>query len=590
MNGGGRPFTPPKPVVPISPAIRAQIDYIAYERLMQQFTSGYKASDFLPHICSLSAMRLGMDDIFRAPDGHVISSWDIANVTKHFILNEDPNSTQPFGIRALEQAWALEINRPEPRLEREIASGDWWLHFIRAGFISVKYRRRTNSLIGRAILLFGESESLGEGAERIALRHQIESLIGMKIEEFLRIVFGIFSLQLGNHGIILMKNILGSPDPKMQQLMEPSRVARVLELLSVTPDAFRNYASGRLPAGLDAYKLNPLFFYPIIKEKNGEQLFIPVTSLLFQKATNGLYHMILSQLEAKGRADTQQFRDDFGKHIFEPYVGLHLSEAIPSSQQRRDFKYFDPERPSKQVSDVDVLGWDDEGIVFVETTLATASLEIQLAATRGSVMRYVKKLVGKVRQLHAHHKHNLQIKREIDPRLESTPHHNVLVTFQELPMPNLLIRYLIEQELNGSLNGDFTYHIATIEDWEHLCSSSKKYGVPLSRLLAEKAGVIPSGYDLMRRDCILDSVFAKIELNMPDPEKKEANKQPPQWDITNTIYSDFTDFLLRRFDKEAIGSQMLDEAQNRMWIELGIDILEERRQEKLLQKDSVTEI
>lgn len=379
MNAGKRPFTPPTAPVPLPEAVRSQIDYIAYERLMKDFTSGYKAADFLPHICSLSAMRLGMDDIFNAPDGYVLTSWDIAKITKHFLLNEDPHSTKPFGIRIVERAWMLEINRPEPRLDREVASGDWWLHFVRAGFISIKYRKRINSIIGRAIILYGESESFGKGAEQIALRSQIETLLGMRIEEFLRIVFGLFALQLGNHGIITMRNILGSPDPKMQELMAPSKVARALELLSITPDEFRDFASKKLPAGLDAYWLNPFFSYPIIKEKDGDQIYIPVTSLMMQRATNGLYHMILGEFEKKGEKESLAFRDSFGKHIFEPYVALHMSQVIPLERQRRDMKYYDPKSPSKQLGDVDVLGWDEEGVIFTETTLLTASLETQLA-------------------------------------------------------------------------------------------------------------------------------------------------------------------------------------------------------------------
>ncbi|MDD5054719.1 MAG: hypothetical protein PHZ00_00450 [Candidatus Peribacteraceae bacterium] len=549
---------------------------------MKDYTAGYKAADFLPHICSLSAVRLGMDDIFNAPDGYIIASWDMANITKHFLLNEDPHSTKPFGIRVVERAWMLEINRPEPHLEREIATGGWWLHFIRAGFISVKYRKRINSILGRAIVLFGESEAFGKDAEQIALRTQIETLLGMRIEEFIRIVFGIFATQLKNHGIITIKNILGSSDPKMQEIMEPSKVARVLELLSITPEGFRDFASRKLPAGLDAYWLNPLFSYPIIKEKDGEQIFIPITSLLMQRATTGLYHMILRELEKKGGKESLIFRDSFGKHIFEPYVGLHMAQAIPSEKQRRGMKYCDPQRPSQQISDVDVLGWDAEGIIFVETTLLTASLETQLAVSTKSVTDYVRKLSDKVRQLHKHHKHSGLIKKDVGIS-EVLPHHCVLVTFQELPMPNLLIRYLLELELNGELGTDFIYHIACIDDWEHLCSSSKKYGIPLSRLLSEKTGEVPTGYDLMQWECIKDSVFAKIELNMPDPEKEKAGKKPPQWDITNTAFSEFTDFLMRRFGKEAIGSEMLDEAQNRMWVEMGIDILEERREERAMQ-------
>lgn len=576
-----RPFTPPR-LLPAKISVPPEIEYMIYERKMKEVTEGYKASDLLWRICNISAMRLDMDDIFRAPDGYIVSSWDIASITKHFILNEDPQSTKPCGDGIIERAWLLEINRPEPRIDKEISSNDWWLHFVRAGFITIKYRKRINSLLGRGVLLFGESEMLGTDAEQMALRHQIETILGMRIEEFLRIIFGLFTLQLKNKGIIKMEHILGSKDPNMQEIMLPEKVERVLEILSVTPKQFRSIAAADAPSGLEAYILNPLFTYPIIREEQGDQLFIPVTSLLIQRATTGLYHLVLGELGAKSKNDTRQFREAFGKHVFEPYIARHLTEIIPIEQQRNGFKYFDPRSPSKQLGEVDLIGWDDHGILFVETTLATASLEIQLAANREDVMKYVKKLTAKVRQLHGHHQHQLQIKREIDPALETLPYHCILVTFQQLPMPNLLMRYLMELELKETLGDDFVYHICTMEDWEHLCSSSKKFGVSISNLLTRKAGQIPTGYSLLRRDCLLDSVFAKIELNMPDPQKKQAGKDPPKWDITDTIYSDFTDFLLKHFGKESIGSQLLDDAQNRMWLEMGIDLIEEHRKSKTM--------
>jgi hypothetical protein len=95
--GMGRPFTPPQ-ISPLPVRMPPDLEYRIYKQKMKQVTSGYKASDFLAHICSLSAFRLDMDDIFRAP----VQLLDDAKLTdlkfSSFPFTNDASGKMMLGI------------------------------------------------------------------------------------------------------------------------------------------------------------------------------------------------------------------------------------------------------------------------------------------------------------------------------------------------------------------------------------------------------------------------------------------------------------------------------------------------------------
>ncbi len=226
---------------------------------------------------------------------------------------------------------------------------------------------RYPNMLGRTIFLYDEMIKNDEAPIFIKelVNHKFEEKFGLALLDFITIGFLLVAQSKQPKGTnreyfeIARREGMPIPNDKIVQ--------KCLDQVACDPYQFKKICKeeGLMEGDLHAYKLNPLFKYPIIRpwkynhqEKPKDDKFIaPVPNMVFYRFTTGLYYQLFNTFNIT-------FSDAFG-YLFESYVGklLEWYELSGKILTENDIEKYLPEYKGKTP---DYVVFCDEGVVFIE--------------------------------------------------------------------------------------------------------------------------------------------------------------------------------------------------------------------------------
>lgn len=179
----------------------------------------------------------------------------------------------------------------------------------------------------RALMLFKiiPCKLINSGIELLDLPELFQNSKGYSIDDFLSISFIAYAVT-GKNGIFT-DDYFEVADTKLN--IPPKKIRnRILSEISSTPKQYYEEMKKMNQNALSCYNFFPLLMFPIIKPwqsqpKKGynKRYIAPIPNLIPYKAHFGIYHTFLTRYSTK-------FTQQFGKYIFEYYVGEILNNMI----------------------------------------------------------------------------------------------------------------------------------------------------------------------------------------------------------------------------------------------------------------------
>lgn len=527
--------------------------------------SGFKLIPALRRI-SVAAYALLRHDGFKVNEGKPVPADDFAEIAKRVIVHHDENGKEYTHEDHL-RCERLVIGAPTYRFMSDVPEGKAVQSLTRMGFYQHRYFHFMMQLVGRAALLYQFFPELKAHESQYDLHAEIKEYLGMTPAEFMAVgTQALISIQV-HHGLFRKALLVQAKGKNLQKFLTQENIERFLSECSISPDEFiAEYEKQKLPVELHGFEFNPLIAHPIVKTSSnvdGEDYIVPVAYLLLYKFTTGLFHTILAKYESDSSA-TSLFRNNFGKHIFEPYVLRHLREAAP---KRNVWPNWPLQRLNrKPEAEIDLLFREGETWFFLETTLAAASIAVQQIKDEKTFDAYIKRLAEKVKQLQRQHECFISGEMVLPKNAQSNgKHHCILVTMEDLPYPNLLIRHFIEVELRQQGISPFTYHILHIDEFEVLCDVAKRVGF---REVFEAKEKLIDDFDICEKDQV-GRYLASSKLTVKASTQNFRNENVPDW--SDSIYSDMQEFLEKHYSRgdKPPYSKLLQDSYFRMFAEMG---------------------
>ena len=541
--------------------IRSEQAIAELDRVM----SGFKLIPALRRV-SVANYALLRHDGFKINDGKPVPADDFAEIAKRLIVHHD-ESGKDYTHEDHIRCERLVIGAPTYRFMTDVPKGKAVHSLTRMGFYQHRYYNFMMPLVGRAALLYQFFPELKAHESQYDLHTEIKQHLGMTPAEFIGVgTQALISIQV-NQGLFRKAFLDKAKGKNLEKFMTPENVERFLAECSTTPEAFiENYEAQKLPIELHGFEFNPLIAHPIIKTssaQDSEDYIVPVAYLLLYKITVGLFHAILAKYEPDTAA-TASFRNNFGKHIFEPYVQRHLREAVTKRMIWPNWPLQRAKR--KPEAEIDFLFCEDSTWFFLETTLAAASIAVQQIKDEQPFDTYIKRLTEKIKQLQRQHECFMSGEMVLPKNAQSGgKHHCILVTMEDLPYPNLLIRHFIELELHAQGISSFTYHILHVNEFEVLCDVAKRVG--FRKILEVKEKFI-DGFDICEKDQV-GRYLASSKLTVKASTQNFRNADVPDW--SDSIYSDMQEFLEKHYSRDGKPpySKLLQDSYFRMYAEMG---------------------
>jgi hypothetical protein len=293
---------------------------------------------------------------------------------------------------------------------------------------------------------------------------------------------------------------------------------------------------------------------------------VPLAYLLLLKFTEGLYHTLVNRFPPDS-SESKDFRDNFGKNILEPYVTRHIREAVSKKRIWTGHTVHDRYRPSDLYAEIDHLVFE-KGVWFIfETTTATASIRVQQVNPEERFFKYIEDLTDKILQLRKMH----NLFEDGDDRLPvnieaGAKHYCTLITLEDLPFPNILIRHFIELELQRRNEASFDYQIIDLNELETLCEVARKIG--FKKIYSMKVDEV-EGFDILNARQVAQFIIAK-KMEISASLENFDNNDVPEW--RESKYSNMQEFIERRFSSKCIPhfSTLLQDAYFRLYEDLGM--------------------
>jgi hypothetical protein len=532
---------------------------------LDEATSGFKLIPALRRV-SVTSYALLQHDGYKDVDGKPVPADDFAEIAKRLTIHHDEHGKDYTHEDHL-KCERLVISAPTYRFISDVDSGKASLSLVRMGFYQHRYYHFMMHLVGRAALLYQFFPELQAGSSQFDLHQEIKRHIGMTPAEFIAIgTQALVVIQLTKG--LFRKDFLDKAKGKnLEKFLTKEKIDSFLSECSITPEKFiEDYQHQQLPRELFGFEFNPLVAHPIIKttsQTDGENYIVPVAYLLLYKFTEGLFHTIISKYEPD-EAATALFRSNYGKHIFEPYVLRHLREAV---SRKKIWPNFPLQRSNRRAEgEIDLVFCEGDTWFFLETTVVTASIGVQQVRDEVAFLTYIKRLASKVKQLKKQHDFFESGQMVLPKNAPSSGrHHCILVTLEDLPYPNLLIRHFLEVELQREGINTFPYHILHIAEYETLCDVAKRTGF---REIFSKKEQFMDGFDILN-ERQTSQYLASSKLKLKASTEDFSNPDVPDW--SDSIYSDMQEFLDKHYSRNGMPpySKLLQDSYYRMYAELG---------------------
>lgn len=348
------------------------------------------------------------------------------------------------------------------------------------------YQRDFRHAFGRGLMWYREiPRLLIEPA--IDVPAEFERLFGMSVDDFFGLTFLVYSIVSSSEQTpyqYLATLRPGALGPRVQQVVQPTALTRLLRELSADQTEYRRLAVSRnlVTGGTGRYDFEPLRLRPIIDVRGSGQI-VPIPDLLVWWVEEQPYWLLRSEFRRDGRSN--RFADFFGKEIFERYIGLLAAEQMSNARvlSEGETRYADGRSGPDWIILQGDVGIAVEAVVAeVKQTDPGHELEALKAVIADRIVPRADKIPEKIEGL---------IASRPDLHLDTIARwHRLIVTKSTLPWLTYTKPKFVDPVV---ANRAKPFHLLGIEEFEALLASEAEYGVANLLREAEQA---PDGQDL----------------------------------------------------------------------------------------------
>jgi hypothetical protein len=300
---------------------------------------------------------------------------------------------------------------------------------------------------------------------------------------------------------------------------------KCLEHVACDPGRFKKICRERESKGEDlhAYKLNPLFEYPIIRPWSGsnqdkpkEDKFIaPVPNLVLYRFTTGLYYQLFNT-----------FREDFSTafgELFEKYVGklLEWCELQEKVFTESDIKTYLPRYKGKKP---DYVVFCDDGVVLIESKATKYTQDMYEHGLKAEAKACISQVAKAIKQMNEFETLIPSLSKACGFNYTNLKIQKVIVTFENLiglqdrPLRNVIKRKLKVKRKRGDWKILWVGYLEEVQPyiakgadfWSFLKDYDKKPFCEIGEDLRSKIGVSYSDGTLSKYE---KKVFDELTRN-----------------------------------------------------------------------------
>lgn len=240
---------------------------------------------------------------------------------------------------------------------KPIEGSEWYMYFLRLGL----QQHKTPSLLFENLRIYDYFYTFEDN--NFDLKNLFEAEFKYDYKSYVLFVICLFTLSSKVNRPLDLETIINSFS-KLKQLNANMIVDMINTLCTTRDDIINLHDKYKSPnIRYRNFDYNPYTKYPILKYNN--KLFLPIPQYLFGTITEGFYH----QLCEKGGL---QFREKFGKNVFEKYIGEILSRYCKNLTIIPEFEYGKEKKRSP-----DYILVKKKDIIFIEIKAATPAVSLR---------------------------------------------------------------------------------------------------------------------------------------------------------------------------------------------------------------------
>ncbi|MXW80692.1 MAG: hypothetical protein F4Z57_17270 [Gemmatimonadetes bacterium] len=253
---------------------------------------------------------------------------------------------------------------PELDGSRELRT--WQRYLSRVAYIQMPYQLSPWEPLARTLCLFGEDRRFGEP---VFENRRWEAILGITLEEFLKIAFIMYAAAVRNPGGILRETLLA---PNVRPAFEPVGAERALQVVDswlARPVAdLAQLGQEETLDPDDLWRFNPFYEWPIAIMDDGTYVTPSPLGVLRRFGPQGMYFIGRDAVDADANPDAfRAFTKALGLR-FERYIGVQLG-FIQHAQLHPEIVYDDEQRS------VDYIIETPEVLVLVEVKSVAPNID-----------------------------------------------------------------------------------------------------------------------------------------------------------------------------------------------------------------------
>ena len=253
-----------------------------------------------------------------------------------------------------------------PELDREHGVEVWQRILSRTVYQQMPYQISQAKPLARSLCLFGNDPRFGEPVFEDG---RWEAILGVSLEEFLKIAFIMSTLAIHDLGGISRQTLLSE---NVRPVFEPVGAEQALHVmdswLALPVDDLAQLGQKMTQDPDDLWRFNPFYEWPIAILDDGTYVIPSPLGVLQRLGPQGLYFVVRDAVDADADPDAfRAFTSDLGDR-FERYVGAQL-EFIQHAQVHPEIVYDDGKRS------VDYIIETPEVLILVEAKSAAPDIK-----------------------------------------------------------------------------------------------------------------------------------------------------------------------------------------------------------------------
>lgn len=424
-----------------------------------------------------SALELRDERVKKSVLGkHDVGLWQLAYFAKTLIVasNDYRAGTADDNdlylacnyFNNIREPYPADADTPEGR--REVLN-----NLIRISYTQFPYQTINHKAdIPRALILFEELANSATGAE-FNVDEEFRKITGLSVREFLLNGFAVWAYAGAGEIPTPIKTSVES----LKETLSPEKQASFRALVSADYETFRETQAKQLTrAGFEKQQFNCLNTFPLIRTKRARAYICPVPLLLIRRVTRGIFHYL--QEAHSGEGVRNKFTQFFGKHLFEPYVGMQLktlpgvTELLPDQNigSEKTCDWILVEKSGITLIECKTLGITFRSKAFAETEVIAEDLRKRIIKGVQALERTRKALNDGIAGLE---------------HLRGKTTRNLIVVYDEIFMFNSpLYRELLDADLKAIGLEAVEFQVCSISELEYIIPNIEKND--LAKILDEK--------------------------------------------------------------------------------------------------------